>query len=669
MNGALPWPWFVATLLALAAAIGLHVRWMPMPLVAGILATLALAWAWRRRRQCNAPGWVRLLALAGLVALVVATLGNLFGREAGSALLAALLALKLLETAQRRDARVTLAGAAFLAMCGFFFGQGPTQTVGAALVLVLLMATLVELSRPAPVAARLPWSTPALALGARLLALGAPFGLACFLFFPRLSAPMWGAPEDAFQGRTGISDTMDPGGLSALALDDTPAMRVRFDGALPPPEQRYWRGLVFWTFDGRAWGGSNAISSFRTLRDFRPTPVLEPRGPSIRHTITLEPTDQRWLFALDAPGIAPEDASLTTDFQLRARDPVTTVRAYAAESFPQHRMQPWLSPSERYLATTLGPPGNPQSRALAQRWREELGDARQIAQAALALFNNDFIYSLEPPLLAADAVDDFLFTTRTGFCEHYASAFAFLMRAAGIPARVVVGFQGGYWNAAGNYLVVANADAHAWTEIWIEGEGWVRFDPTAAVAPERVQSSAREAFGGVAADRRGWLGMLGDRWDLAGYWWNQAVVQFSALRQRQLLRPLGLDDASGQQLAIALVVAALAALGFALWAAAPRHARRDPLLAAWHRIGAALAAAGLPRAPHEGPASYAARVSAALPDDAAAISALSRDFTTLRYAGGEHDATRVASFLREAAAFRVRGRLRAPATKRRRAPS
>ncbi|MBP8177581.1 MAG: DUF3488 domain-containing protein, partial [Xanthomonadales bacterium] len=156
MNGALPWPWFVATLLALAAAIGLHVRWMPMPLVAGILATLALAWAWRRRRQCNAPGWVRLLALAGLVALVVATLGNLFGREAGSALLAALLALKLLETAQRRDARVTLAGAAFLAMCGFFFGQGPTQTVGAALVLVLLMATLVELSRPAPVAARLP---------------------------------------------------------------------------------------------------------------------------------------------------------------------------------------------------------------------------------------------------------------------------------------------------------------------------------------------------------------------------------------------------------------------------------------------------------------------------------------------------------------------------------
>lgn len=669
MNAALPWPWFVATLLALATAIGLHLRWMPLPLTAGIAAIMALAWAWRRRRQSNAPGWVRLLALVALVALVVATLGNLFGREAGSALLSALLALKLLETATRRDARVTLAGAAFLAMCGFFFGQDPAQTVGAAVVMVLLMATLVELARPAPVASRTPWSRAALAQGLRLLALGAPFGLACFLFFPRLSAPMWGAPEDAFQGRTGISDTMDPGSLSALALDDTPAMRVRFEGALPPTGQRYWRGLVFWTFDGRAWGGSNVLAGFHALRDFRPEPALEARGPVVRHQVTLEATDQRWLFALDAPGIAPEDATLTTDFQLRARDPVTSVRAYAAESYPAHRMQTRLSPAERYLATTLGPPGNVRSRALADAWRDGLGDPRAIAQAALAMFNRDFTYSLEPPLLAADAIDDFLFTTRIGFCEHYASAFAFLMRAAGVPARVVVGFQGGYWNATGQYLVVANADAHAWTEIWIEGEGWVRYDPTAAVAPERVQSSARLAAGGVEAGRGGWLGGLRDRWDLAGYWWNQAVVQFSALRQRQLLRPLGLDDASGQQLAIALVVAALSALGFALWIALPRNARPDPLLAAWHRVGAALGSAGVPRAPHEGPLAYTSRAAAALPEDAAAIDALGRDFTALRYAGGVPGAERLAAFTRAAAAFRVRGRMRVPATKRRRPPS
>jgi len=669
VNAALPWPWFVATMAALAAAIGLHLRWMPLPLTAGIAAILALAWTWRRRRQSNAPGWVRVLALVALVALVVATLGNLFGREAGSALLSALLALKLLETATRRDARVTLAGAAFLAMCGFFFGQDPVQTVGAAVVLLLLLATLVELTRPVPIASRAPWSGSALAQGLRLLALGAPFGLACFLFFPRLSAPMWGAPENAFQSRTGISDTMEPGGLSSLALDDTPAMRVSFEGALPPPEQRYWRGLVFWTFDGRVWGGSNVLSGFRTLLDFRPEPALEARGPPVRHQVTMEPTDQRWLFALDAPGMAPEDATLSTDFQLRARDPVTTVRAYAAQSYPAHRMQTWLSPGERFLATTLGPPGNLRSRALAAEWRDSLGDPRAIARAALTLFNRDFIYSLEPPLLAADAIDDFLFSTRIGFCEHYASAFAFLMRAAGIPARIVVGFQGGYWNASGRYLVVANADAHAWTEIWIEGEGWVRYDPTAAVAPERVQSSARLAAGGLEADRSGWLGGLRDRWDLAGYWWNQAVVQFSALRQRQLLRPLGMDNASGQQLAIALVVAALAALGFALWIAMPRQARRDPLLAAWHRIGAALGGAGVPRAPHEGPLAYAARAAAALPDDAAAIAALGRDFTALRYAGGVPEAERLAAFTRAAAAFRVRGRVRAPATNRRRAPS
>lgn len=669
MNATLPWPWFLSTLLALAGAIALHLRWMPAPLIAGIGATLAVALAWRRRRQSSAPAWMRLLALAGLVALVIATLGNLFGREAGSALLAALLALKLLETAQLRDARVTLAGAAFLAMCGFFFAQGPVQTVAAAAVLVLLLATLVDLSRPAPLASRGPWSRAALAQGARLLALGVPFGLACFLFFPRLSAPMWGAPEDAFQGRTGISDSMDPGSLSALALDDTPVMRVRFEGEPPPPAQRYWRGLVFWFYDGRAWGGSDALSGFRIVRDFQTEPALETLGPPVRYQVTLEPTDQRWLFALDAPRAAPDDAYLRTDFQLRAREPVTSVRAYAMESYPDYRMQPRLSSRERYLATALGSAGNPRARELAARWRDELADPRAVAEAALALFNRDFIYSLEPPLLAADAIDDFLFATRTGFCEHYASAFAFLMRAAGIPARVVVGFQGGYWNAAGGYLVVTRADAHAWTEIWLEGEGWVRVDPTAAVAPERVQSSAREAIGGPAAARGGWFATLGDRWDLVGYWWNQAVVQFSALRQRQLLRPFGLDDASGQQLALALVLAAVAALGFALWVATPRRARRDPLLAAWHRIGAALAAAGVPRAPHEGPRAYATRVGQALPEDAAALAALSRDFTSLRYAGTAPDAARLAAFVRAAAAFRVRGRLRTPATKRRRAPS
>jgi transglutaminase-like putative cysteine protease len=644
----LGWPAFLATTLVLVGAIALHAAWLPMPLRLGLAAIVALRVAWRRMRPGRVPAVLRLALVAALVAVVYASLGNLLGREAGSASLAAMLALKLLETDTRRDARVVVTISCFLAMCSFLFEQSPVQAVFAMIVVVFAMATLLQLSS---LASRdlsdrrwrpLPGAT--LAGAGRLALWSAPFAAACFLLFPRLAAPLWGAPGDAFAGRTGISDTMEPGGLSSLALDDSPAMRVTFDGPVPPPEDRYFRGLVFWWFDGRTWSGPGAYVGFRA------SPQIEPRGEVIEYEVMLEPTDQRWLFLLDAPLSPPQGAGLAADFQVRVAEAVRDVKAYRGSSATRYVMQRDMTSTQRYMALSLPPDGNPRARALAASWRDAGLAPREIAGRALDLFNLSFTYTLEPPLLARDSVDDFLFETREGYCEHYASAFTFLMRAAGVPARVVVGYHGGYLNSAGGYLVVRRADAHAWSEIWIAGEGWVRIDPTSAVAPERIAEDARAAFAGIG--ERGWWSALRENLDLAGYWWNQAVVQFSALKQERLLQDFGVDRATPAQLVGLLVVAGALALGLAAWALSTRvrRVRADGPLAAWRRLCARLARLGVPRHGNEGPRDFAARAGTALPEFAPAIASVSERFVALRYAAVNDDAALAggAAFAREA---------------------
>jgi transglutaminase-like putative cysteine protease len=658
---------FLAAVIAVAGAIALHLRWLPLPLslaIGGVVLVRALQ---RRRRGTRVPWFLRLAVLAALVALVVATVGNPLGREGGSALLSAMLALKLLETETVRDARVAVASACFLAMAAFLYDQGPIQCLFAAAELVLVLGALHELASPTPPpAATIAWRPGTLRFSLRLLALAIPFGLVCFGLFPRMSSPIWGSPDDAFTARSGVSDRMEPGGISSLALDDTPVFRVQFEAALPPPGERYWRGLVLWAFDGRAWSWPDALRSFPENE-----PRLEPLVAPTRYDITMEPTDQRWRFVLDAPMLAPEDATLQGDFQVRGVQPASSVVQYRASSVLRYRMQVQLPRLQRAIALRLPSDGdNPQARALARTWADAGMPPREIAEAALALFNESFIYSLDPPPLAANPIDDFLFETRTGFCEHFASTFVYLMRAAGVPARVVVGFQGGLWNASGGYLVVRRADAHAWTEIWLEGEGWIRVDPTAAVAPERVEASAREAFASDASVfHRGWLRTLAERWDLVGHWWNQAVVQFSALRQRNFIESIGLERAGLAGLAGLLLVGSLAAVALAGWLARPRRAPLEPALAAWRKLGARLAAAGVPRLAAEGPVDFAERAAGRLPGDARDIRSLSERFVALRYAASKVEAGELAGFVRDAGAFRPRDRWQPPATERRRATS
>jgi transglutaminase-like putative cysteine protease len=644
-------PPLVLSALVLALAASLHLEWLPPSVSVPAYAVIALRLIAARFGIATTAVLARLAVAIVLGAAVWMTLGSFLGREAGSATLTAMLAAKLFESNSRRDLRVVVTVSLFLAMCGFLFDQGPQQYALASITAVLALAAVALLDALGTAVATashaaIPWHGAARD-ALRYSAYAVPFALACFVFFPRLDTPLWGSPGGGSTATTGMSDRMQPGQISSLALDDTPVMRVRFEGAPPPPPERYFRALVFWWFDGEAWTGPNALSGFNQA----PSIEFASDAPRYRYEVLLEPNDQRWLYLLDAPLSVSQGGRLTGDFQGRWRERITSPLRYQASSSPRYRMQPELPPDQRLFGFRYTGPRNLnlRARALAAQWREETGgDPQRIAERALALFNREFVYSFEPPLLGRNSIDEFLFDSRTGFCEHFASAFTFLMRAAEVPARVVVGFQGGQFNATGGFLTVRRSDAHAWSEVWLRGRGWVRFDPTAAVAPERIQRDVRQVFGQQTVwETQSWLASLRERFDAAGYWWRQTVIQFNALRQRDLMQSFGVDQARPTQLIAAMLVSAALALGLGAFLL-PRRIRRntDRLLRAWRDLSRRLARLGLARAPAEGPLEYGERVAAQRPDLAEKLADVFQRFAQLRY-GMDASPTEIVEFERQ----------------------
>jgi transglutaminase-like putative cysteine protease len=342
-----------------------------------------------------------------------------------------------------------------------------------------------------------------------MLLQAAPIAAVLFVLFPRISGPLWGLPEDAHTGRTGLSDTMAPGQISKLAQDDEVAFRVQFADRVPEPDRLYWRGPTLGHFDGRTWRPVR-----RELADPPAPTVTAPNDTRVlRYRTTLEPHSRRWLFALDLPAElvrAPDLAvSIAPDFTMVSVDPIVARLRYdgaarldAAIGLNETRLslQDWIQLPPGQARRTL---------EMAARWRTEEQDEGKLVERALAMFrDNAFRYTLDPPLLADDPVDQFLFETRAGFCEHYSSAFVVLMRALDIPARVVTGYQGAEANPGDDYWIVRQADAHAWAEVWLPGRGWVRVDPTAAVAPERIERGSA----GIQSRRAGLgaPGLLGE---------------------------------------------------------------------------------------------------------------------------------------------------------------
>ncbi len=570
-----------------------------------------------------------VLTLTALVALFL-QLRTFNGLTAGTSLLALAAGLKLLETETVRDVRVVTLIVSFLCLAALLAGDSFWLLGYLIGVCWIATATLLRLA-PAPLVT----ARQDLRLAARLLLQALPIALLLWLFFPRLSAPLWHVPSETRGSASGLGDSMSPGDITDLALSEDVALRVRFDGPAPPPQDRYWRGPVLHDFDGRTWRRGAAPAAQRSAE-----PPL-PLGTGYRYRASLEPSERRWVYALDTPVTwSLANTLLTEDGMLLRSGVIDRAVDLRATSYPRTRPRADLDARSRRRDTALPPGRNPRTLEFARTLRSAHPDDLDYASAVLDMIRREpFYYTLDPPPLGRDAVDEFLFDTRRGFCGHYASAFATMMRAVGIPARVVTGYQGGVRNPFSDYWILRQSDAHAWVEVWIAGRGWLRQDPTAAVAPQRIDQSGHPASDATSALDVRWnvsTPRFADwrlRFDALRELWHDRVLGFDAEAQEGLLDWLHVPGPSAERLAIALG-ASLALAGLALAWAGRREsapATRDRLSRLYARLERRMSAAGQPRLPHEGAEAWAARVAAVRPDLAPQFGALCRLYSRLRY--------------------------------------
>lgn len=623
-----------------------------MPPWLALLCALPLAWrAFVDRRGWALPGRaLRLLLTAGGLGGVLLAYRTVLGLDAGLALMSVMLSLKLLEMRSPRDAAFMIFFSWFLVAGGFLADQSIAVGVYLLLVVFALTAALIAINHPAGRGHGL-----YLRRAGVMLAQALPIMLLLFIVFPRLPGPLWGVPENASRARTGMADHMEIGSISDLVDSDEVAFRVQFHGATPPAGALYWRGPVLWQTDGRRW---DPLFADTPPRWYARAPELLDAGAPVRYTLTLEPHDERWLFALDLPVGAPDRVRFGADFQMRLPRQASARQRYELEAYLDYRTGA-LSAAERRAALQLPSGKNPRTRALARSWRALKPEMR--VQSALALFREqDFWYTRRPPALGAQAVDDFLFSSRRGFCEHYAAALATLMRAAEVPARVVTGYQGGEHNPFSDYLIVRQARAHAWVEVWLAGSGWTRVDPTAVIPPQRVETEIdAERFRSTApallrADL-GWLTRSFYRarygWDAVNNAWNQWVLGYDRAQQERLLQRLGLLHLGWQGVALGALGAIGLLLGLVLLMLLRGvRGRRDELARLYARYGKKLRAVGLVQRPHEGAAAFARRIAAQRPDLAFASAMIADGYNALRY--GDAEPQRLAALRARIRAFR-----------------
>ncbi len=617
--------WTLAALVAAMLPHFLHLKPWITVLVLGLCA-----WRWRAAVLGKAlPGrWLRVVAVILAAGGVAISYRSFTGLDGGTALLTLMAGLKLLETRSPRDHVVVVFIGLFLCLATFLYTQGFLSALWVVPTVWLLAAALLNVARPVSDGAAL---KPFRVTGA-MLAKALPLAIVLFLFFPRVAGHFWGAPSSE-RALSGLTEEMSPGEISDLTLNDSVAFRVRFDDALPPPIQRYWRGPVMTEFDGYTWSRARAQAYFK--------PPVTLQGEAIDYTVTLEPTQQRMLFALDMVESWPEAlADQRWDYQLLTHKPINAVLQYRASSRPQYQAGLELSAALRNRHLQLPRGRNPKAMALAQEMRAQARSDRHYIDDVLGMFRREqFYYTLTPPRLNRDSVDEFLFETREGFCGHYASAFTMLMRAAGVPARVVGGYQGGNWNPLGRYLIVRQSHAHAWSEVWLQGAGWVRVDPTAAIAPERVERGIEEALNaedllstGLLRDSD-WRWQWRMLWDNANATWNDWIVRFDLPRQQQLMSWLGFIDPDWQEMGMMLAAGVIACLlllsGWLNWEFRPL--RRDPAAASYQKFVRRLGRRGIEREPHEGPRHLAARVSRWRPDLGVEASAITETYLRVRY--------------------------------------
>ncbi len=593
--------------------------------------------------------WIRVFLVTAVVAGAAIDYRSLLGRDAGVALLAALAGLKILEIRIHRDAYVAIYLGMFLIITNFLY----SQTIGTGAYMVVVTIVYGVCLRTTAVAGPAESVPRRLKFSGRMLLQSLPLAIFLFILFPRLPGPLWSLPEDAHAGLSGLSDTMKLGNISQLSLSDKVAFRVQFDGLPPPPGQLYWRGPVMWDTDGSAWTARSRPRS-------RQLPFMEVAGAAVSYEMTLEPHGRRWVFPLDVPTYVPRGTVVTPDLQMLALRKVTDRRRFHMSSHVQYFVR-GMSLADRTRALALPRGKHPRARELAMDMRARHAADEALIQELLGYFREQpFYYTLRPPLPGADAIDGFLFDTRAGFCEHYASAFVVLARAAGIPARIVTGYQGGERNPLGDYLIVRQRDAHAWAEVWTTGTGWRRIDPTGAVAPDRIERGMDAAIPPtIGPDLLGirppeglrlWLRSFRHGLDAINNSWNQWVLGYGSIRQRAFLSAFGLDVRDWRQLGLWILISMLACVALvAWWVWRGQRAVVDAAVDQYRRYTARLARIGILVRPTEGPLSLAVRVAAERPDLKGETARIADLYMGLRY---RDDGTSIAEFARTVKRFK-----------------
>jgi transglutaminase-like putative cysteine protease len=613
--------WLLVTALLTLAP---HALYLPAWLTALCLAVLA----WRvaqLRRPLIKPHSLIIIAVAVAAGIgVKLDFGHFFGKDPGIALLAVLLSLKLMESKSSRDIRVAVLLSLFLQLGLFTHDQTLPVALLALVGTLLAIVTLLSLHDPGLAPRR------QLRAGTFMLLQAIPLLLTLFVLFPRIPGPLWGMPSDAFGGVTGMSDTMRPGSIAQLSKSEAIAFRADFSATPPPPAQRYWRGLVLSRFDGQIWR-----QSFVQMLE---QPAYTPAGPAYDYRLTLEPHNQTWLFALDFPAAGLSNVRYASDLQLLLKRPAHTRMRFDIRSYPATPVG--LDEARHVLERARQIPlqSNPRSRALAQQIAAQAQSHEAVLEQVLdEMLRRELTYTLEPPALGTHTVDEFLFDTRQGFCEHFAAAFVFLMRAADVPARVVVGYLGGEINPVDRSMVVRQSDAHAWAEVWLPGRGWVRVDPTVQSAPLRLDAGLAAALPAGAElplmmrPAMSWLRTLRHQWEAVSNAWNQSVLGYDLDRQHDVLKQLGFSDPDWETLVSLLSVTAGALMLLLFVWAMLRRRRVDPLDRVWDDFCKRLARQGAPRHPWEGPLDYAERAADTLPRSARAIRTIAAQYARLRY--------------------------------------
>jgi len=578
-------------------------------------------WPWPNRT-------VRLtLACLGFMAVLIFLGKGSLGGQMFIGLLSVMAGLKPLETKSHRDRVVTLFMTYFIIISSLFIIENLLITLYMFVSVLVTTGCLVHVNFPER------HLKTNLRLAAVIMIQAIPLMILFFILFPRAEGTFFTLPG-RYQGRTGFSESMQPGSISRLVREDRTAFRVQFQGEFPDASSLYWRGLVLWHFDGKSWTRGSVPERYQ--RRVQGQKVFQ-------YDIILEPHHKKYLFALDLPLSTPPFTHLTEDFTLMTRWPLRKTHRYQVRSSPDARIH--VMGSQGQTARRLPENGNPEAKLLAEAWLSRLGSPEAVLDQAIDFFRqNGFSYTLNPPLLGENSVDDFVFGSKSGYCEHFASAFAYIMRAAGIPARIVVGYLGGEHNSYGNYLIVKQYHAHAWVEVFLEKQGWIRVDPTAIVAPERVTLGPADSLlsenlpdflvqTGIG-DMRAFYRKTAYMWDAINLQWDTWFMEYSRLEQVRLVAGAFSKVAWRRVLwmvGLGGVLAGMVVMAWIRFKGAKKAGYKDPVKETYDRFCAKLEDIGIGREPSQGPVDFARMAGLKRSDLKEAIEAISHRYIALRY--------------------------------------